>query len=164
MSRRSLLTWRRHEACWWQFVFPAGRICRDPKWGEPSRYRSHESVVQRAVTNAARKAGLAKRVSSHPPLVYHSPAGRRCRHPDRAGTVGAQGREPDDGVHARAQPRLAWRAESGGPGRSSVAGLRTGLRWHACEGAGLRRAPLRRRAVRHVGFGVLGFARATGFL
>jgi integrase len=40
----------------WQFVFPAGRICRDPRFGPPSRYHLHESVVQRAVTEAARRA------------------------------------------------------------------------------------------------------------
>jgi integron integrase len=49
----------------WQFVFPAGRICRDQRWGPPSRYHVHESVVQRAVTQAARRAGLTKRVTSH---------------------------------------------------------------------------------------------------
>ena len=49
----------------WQFVFPAGRICRDPRWGAPSRYHLHESAVQRAVTEAARQAGLEKRVSCH---------------------------------------------------------------------------------------------------
>lgn len=49
----------------WQFVFPATRICRDARWGPPSRYHLHESVVQRAVTRAARRAGLAKRVSCH---------------------------------------------------------------------------------------------------
>jgi len=49
----------------WQFVFPAGRICRDPRWGAPSRFHLHESVVQRAVTEAARRAGLTKRVSCH---------------------------------------------------------------------------------------------------
>jgi integron integrase len=49
----------------WQFVFPAGRICRDPRWGPPSRFHVHESVVQRAVAEAARKAGLAKRVGCH---------------------------------------------------------------------------------------------------
>ncbi len=27
----------------WQFVFPAGRICRDPRFGPPSRYHLHES-------------------------------------------------------------------------------------------------------------------------
>ena len=49
----------------WQFVFPAGRICRDPRWGAPSRFHLHESVVQRAVTEAARRAGLTNRVSCH---------------------------------------------------------------------------------------------------
>jgi integron integrase len=34
----------------WQFVFPAGRICRDARYGPPSRFHLHESVVQRAVT------------------------------------------------------------------------------------------------------------------
>jgi integron integrase len=49
----------------WQFVFPAGRICRDGRFGPPTRYHLHESVVQRAVTEAGRKAGLAKRVGCH---------------------------------------------------------------------------------------------------
>jgi integron integrase len=49
----------------WQFVFPAARICRDPRFGPPSRYHLHESVVQRAVAEAARKAGLTKRVGPH---------------------------------------------------------------------------------------------------
>ena len=49
----------------WQFVFPAGRVCRDARYGPPSRYHLHESVVQRAVAEAARKAGLAKRVGCH---------------------------------------------------------------------------------------------------
>jgi integrase len=54
------------ETSWlWQFVFPAARICRDPRYGPPSRYHLHESVVQRAVTMAARRAGVAKRVSCH---------------------------------------------------------------------------------------------------
>jgi hypothetical protein len=34
----------------WQFVFPASRICRDPRFGPPSRFHLHESAVQRAVT------------------------------------------------------------------------------------------------------------------
>jgi integron integrase len=49
----------------WQFVFPAGRICRDPRFGAPSRYHLHESVVQRAVAAAARRARVTKRVSCH---------------------------------------------------------------------------------------------------
>ena len=49
----------------WQFAFPAARICRDPRFGPPSRYHLHESVIQRAVTDAARRAGIAKRASCH---------------------------------------------------------------------------------------------------
>jgi integron integrase len=49
----------------WQFVFPAGRICRDERFGPPSRFHLHESAVQRSVTDASRKAGLAKRVGCH---------------------------------------------------------------------------------------------------
>lgn len=36
----------------WQFVFPAARKCRDPKWGPPSRYHLHESVVLRGLSTA----------------------------------------------------------------------------------------------------------------
>ncbi len=49
----------------WQFVFPAARICRDARWGPPSRYRLHDSAVQKAVADAAKLAGLEKRVSCH---------------------------------------------------------------------------------------------------
>lgn len=49
----------------WQFVFPAGRICRDERWGGPSRFHTHESVIQRAVTAAAKQAGVTKRVGCH---------------------------------------------------------------------------------------------------
>jgi site-specific recombinase XerD len=48
-----------------QFVFPAGRICRDERFGPPTRYHLHESVIQRAVTEGGRKAGLAERVGCH---------------------------------------------------------------------------------------------------
>lgn len=49
----------------WQFVFPAGRVCRDPRFGGPTRYHLHESAVQRAVTAAVRASGLGKRISCH---------------------------------------------------------------------------------------------------
>jgi integrase len=42
----------------WQFAFPAARICRHPQWGPSSRFRLHESVVQKAVGKAARRAGF----------------------------------------------------------------------------------------------------------
>jgi hypothetical protein len=33
----------------WQVVFPATRICWDPRFGPPLRYHLHESVIQKAV-------------------------------------------------------------------------------------------------------------------
>ena len=41
------------------------RICRDPRFGPPSRYHLHESVVQKAMAEATRRAGITKRVSPH---------------------------------------------------------------------------------------------------
>jgi Phage integrase family len=49
----------------WQFVFPASRVCTDSRWGPPTRFHLHESVVQKAVAQAARKAGITKRVGPH---------------------------------------------------------------------------------------------------
>ena len=49
----------------WQFVFPASRICRDLRWGPPSRFHLHESAVQKAIAVAVRRAGIAKRVGPH---------------------------------------------------------------------------------------------------
>lgn len=49
----------------WQYVFPAARVCRDPRYGPPSRYHVHESAIQRAVAAAVRQAGLTKRASCH---------------------------------------------------------------------------------------------------
>jgi integron integrase len=49
----------------WQFVFPAARICRDLRWGPPSRFHVHESAVQRAVGEATRRAGVSKNAGPH---------------------------------------------------------------------------------------------------
>jgi integron integrase len=49
----------------WQWVFPASRICRDARWGDPQRFHLHESVLQKAIHAAARKAGIAKPVGPH---------------------------------------------------------------------------------------------------
>ena len=49
----------------WQWVFPAGRICRDPRFGAPQRYHLHKSVPQRAIHEAARSVGLTKPVGPH---------------------------------------------------------------------------------------------------
>jgi integron integrase len=49
----------------WQWVFPATRTYRDPESGEQRRHHLHESVLQRAVREAARRANLAKRITCH---------------------------------------------------------------------------------------------------
>jgi integron integrase len=49
----------------WQWVFPAAKICTDPRFGRPQRYHQHDSVLQRAIHAAAREAGIAKPVGPH---------------------------------------------------------------------------------------------------
>ena len=49
----------------WQYVFPAGRIVKDPRSGEMQRHHLHESGIQKAVKQAVRQAGIAKKVGCH---------------------------------------------------------------------------------------------------
>ena len=49
----------------WQYVFPAHHISVDPRSGQQRRHHLHESVLQRAVKEAARKANLTKPTSCH---------------------------------------------------------------------------------------------------
>jgi integron integrase len=49
----------------WQWVFPATRFYVDRETGEVRRHHLHESVVQRAVKEAVRAAGLGKAASCH---------------------------------------------------------------------------------------------------
>ncbi len=49
----------------WQWVFPASRLHRDEATGEWRRHHLHESVVQRAMTEAVGAAGIAKRAICH---------------------------------------------------------------------------------------------------
>ncbi|MCP9464345.1 MAG: tyrosine-type recombinase/integrase [Nitrospira sp.] len=49
----------------WQWVFPASKYYTHPVTREPYRHPLHESVLQKAVKEAARKAGLAKPASCH---------------------------------------------------------------------------------------------------
>jgi integron integrase len=49
----------------WQYVFPASQRSIDPRSGIERRHHLDESVIQRAVQEAARKAKLTKRVSPH---------------------------------------------------------------------------------------------------
>jgi integron integrase len=54
----------------WQYVFPAERFSADPRSRKIRRHHLHETVLQEAVKQAARKAGLHKQVSCH--VLRHS--------------------------------------------------------------------------------------------
>jgi integron integrase len=49
----------------WQWVFPATRIYVDRVTGQRRRHHLHESVLQRAVKEAVRSAGIAKPATCH---------------------------------------------------------------------------------------------------
>ncbi|MDY6990322.1 MAG: integron integrase [Thermodesulfobacteriota bacterium] len=49
----------------WQYVFPASKRFHDPRTGIVVRHHLHESVLQRAVRCAMRKAGITKHGSCH---------------------------------------------------------------------------------------------------
>jgi integron integrase len=49
----------------WQWVFPATRFYVDAETGERRRHHLHESVLQRAVKEAVRAAGIARPASCH---------------------------------------------------------------------------------------------------
>jgi len=49
----------------WQWVFPAARTYVHERTGERRRHHLHETVLQRAVRNAVKRAGLSKPVSCH---------------------------------------------------------------------------------------------------
>jgi len=49
----------------WQWVFPATRIYVDRETGQRRRHHLHESVVQRAVKHAVRRAEITKHATCH---------------------------------------------------------------------------------------------------
>ena len=49
----------------WQYAFPATRLAFDYRTDKTRRHHIHESSLQKAVRNAAKKANLTKRVTSH---------------------------------------------------------------------------------------------------
>jgi integrase len=49
----------------WQWVFPASQISVDPRSGERRRHHLHESVLQKAVSAAARQVSILKPVGCH---------------------------------------------------------------------------------------------------
>jgi integron integrase len=49
----------------WQWVFPASTVSTDPRTGERRRHHMHESVPQRAIREARRRAGINRPVGPH---------------------------------------------------------------------------------------------------
>lgn len=49
----------------WQYVFPATKISTDPRSGVERRHHLYDTVVQKAVKQAIRDAGITKHASCH---------------------------------------------------------------------------------------------------
>ncbi|MEA1865700.1 MAG: integron integrase [Euryarchaeota archaeon] len=49
----------------WQWVFPQENRWKNPKASEEGRHHAHESILQKAVAGAVRKATLTKRATCH---------------------------------------------------------------------------------------------------
>lgn len=49
----------------WQWVFPQATRWHNPRTGHQGRHHVHETLVQRAVKDASRRAGIAKKVTCH---------------------------------------------------------------------------------------------------
>lgn len=49
----------------WQWVFPQQTRWHDPKTGEQGRHHVHPTIIQRAVKDAVRRAGVTKNVGCH---------------------------------------------------------------------------------------------------
>jgi len=49
----------------WQWVFPATTISADPRGGARRRHHQHETVPQRAIREARRRAGITQPVGPH---------------------------------------------------------------------------------------------------
>lgn len=49
----------------WQWIFPAAGLSQDPRSGVTRRHHADESVLQRAIRQAARDSGIARLVGPH---------------------------------------------------------------------------------------------------
>jgi integron integrase len=49
----------------WQYVFPSHKLSKDPKTGNTGRYHIFDTTIQEKVRQAAKNAGIKKRVTPH---------------------------------------------------------------------------------------------------
>ncbi len=54
-----------HRDWGWQYVFPAPKRSRDPRTGREQRHHVVETLLQRAVKDSIRRAGIHKPASCH---------------------------------------------------------------------------------------------------
>lgn len=54
-----------HKTWIWQYVFPARGFSNDPRTGNIRRHHVHANTVQKLISEAAKSAGIPKRVSPH---------------------------------------------------------------------------------------------------
>ena len=87
----------------WFWVFPSRTLSTDPRAGIVRRHHLHESVIQKAVKEAAVIARIHKPVSVHTlrHSFAHAPPPQWRGHPTDSGISGTRERGDDDGVHPR---------------------------------------------------------------
>jgi len=54
----------------WQYLFPAKSLAKDPRSGEMLRHHAHQNSYQYAISEAAKRAGIVKKVTTH--VLRHS--------------------------------------------------------------------------------------------
>ena len=86
----------------YQWVFPATRTYVDQATRQRRRHHLHETVVQKAVGDAVRAAGITKPAGCHSlRQLRHPPAPGWRRHPDDSGPPRQPRRQYDDDLHPR---------------------------------------------------------------
>jgi integron integrase len=91
----------------WQWVFPATSHYTDKVTGERRRHHLHESVLQKAVKEAVRQAGITKPASPPhvSPFFCHALARGRLRYPNCPGVIRPPRRFDYYDLHARFESR-----------------------------------------------------------
>ena len=90
----------------WQWVFPQESRWRNPSTGEEGRHHIDASLVQRAVKDAVRRAGIVRRATCHTfrPLVCDPCPGGWVGHSHRAGASRPSGHPHHHDLHPCPEP------------------------------------------------------------